>query len=590
MSSSNDTSGVQFNTVSSPVDEKRDNGSPTGTAAVPSLPYHPDEPKSVISRRTRIIFYLRFLLFVFIELAFIALAAVCLAKPVPLNITLRLSDSEVKGGFTVIFIVWQSLAIIAGGYILADAFSREWSVQLAQIVPGTTDRVSTVTSGFLDRILYFFTKRASGTFKLAFLASLSFMALTQLAPGTISAATTLIDVPMVVNIGNPISLVATTELTQDILSATNRANLIVRLEQVEHSPFGLKLPPNRLVALPSVNLTDLHNGTLEYDSDVVEFHSDCHWEAPSFVNVTGVGPLAVAAGQEWSNTFVFGTGLAASSISSLALTSNQVTENISTIATLFIGGNGTFHKNPPLSPTSFAIDLGTLPSTFISAGVGVTIGGQPFVGPLASVLVCEPHPDISGGRVQLSSDGTISIIDSGRPATGNILPSAVNLMFTNALQSALISIEPLEQLNGVNNVASIMFMANSSVDWNSAQNIPTLDIATINKNMDTFLLSAAKAFLDGYRKTGTSPTPTFDLTPVPAIGQEQRLALTSSKGLFITTIVVSAISMGLLFALCQATLSLKRYPFDLHSVFTVLQEDNGRRASIYVPHQRSESV
>jgi len=330
---------------------------------------------------------------------------------------------------------------------------------------------------------------------------------------------------------------------------------------------------------------------LEYDSDVIEFHSDCHWEAPSFVNVTGIGPSVVAAGQEWSTTLVFGAGNPASSISSLSLTTNQIMENISTIATLFVGGNGTFHKNPTSPPpASFAIDLGTLPSTFVSAGVGVNIGGQPFVGPLASVLICDPHLDITGGRVQLSSDGTIAIIDSGRPVIGNIPPSAANLIFTNALQGALISIEPLEISNGVNNVASIMFMANSSVDWNSAQNIPTLDIATINKNMDIFMLSAAKAFLDGYRKAGTSPTPTFDLTTISATGQEQRLALTTSKGLFITTIVVSAISMGLLFALCQATLSLKRYPFDLHSVFAVLQEDNGRRASLYVPHQRAQTV
>lgn len=294
---------------SSPTEEKRDNGSPPPPAAtMPSLGYAAqEEPRSAISRYTRINLYLRFLLFVLIEAGFIALAAVCLAKPVPLNIRLKLSDSEVKGGFTVIFILWQSLAIIAGGYILADAFSREWSVQLAQLVPGTTDRVSTVTSGFLDRILYFFTKRASGTFKLAFLASLSFMALTQLAPGTISAATTLIDVPLMVKVGNLISQVADADVFQEFIAAAARANLIVRLEQIEHSPFGLKLPPNRLIALPAVDLGELNNGTLEYDSDVVEFHYDCHWEAPTFVNGSA-GPLVIASGQVWSTSLVFGGG------------------------------------------------------------------------------------------------------------------------------------------------------------------------------------------------------------------------------------------------------------------------------------------
>jgi len=254
-----------------------------------------------ISQKTRTIFRLRLFLFCLIEAGFIILAAVCLAKPIPLNILLRFSDSEVKGGFTVVFIVWHSLAVLAGGHILADAFSREWSVQLANIVPGTTDRVSTVTSGVLDRVLHILTKHASGTFKLAFLASLAFMALTQLAPGTISASTTIISVPTTVQVARQVSQINNDNAGQFITSSM-RANLIVRLEKTEFTPFGFKLPANTLISLPPPS--NRSNETLEYDTDIVEFHHDCRWEAPSIVNDTDL--FISAAGKIWSTTLILG--------------------------------------------------------------------------------------------------------------------------------------------------------------------------------------------------------------------------------------------------------------------------------------------
>jgi len=41
--------------------------------------------------------------------------------------------------------------------------------------------------------------------------------------------------------------------------------------------------------------------------------------------------------------------------------------------------------------------------------------------------------------------------------------------------------------------------------------------------VDTFMSSAAKAFIDGYRKVGTNTNPTFDSTSVLGLGEEQRL-------------------------------------------------------------------
>ena len=247
--------------------------------------------------------------------------------------------------------------------------------------------------------------------------------------------------------------------------------------------------------------------------------------------------------------------------------------NTSTTAYLFIGGNSTHTNNHTMSQTPFAINLDNLPTTFVAQGVGVTAGPDiRLVGPLSSVLVCDLHPSISGGRVRLAADGTVDVISSGQPPDGSFPSSAVNLVFSSAFQVTLQGLEALELQNLVNNVAADMFMANSSVDWNQVRNIAPLDILSINKHMDDFMSSAAKAFIDGYRKVGTNANPTFDVTSVPGIGEEQRLALTTSKELFTTTVVLDVIAVVLLYTLLRLSGTQKRYPFDLRNIVRVAKD------------------
>jgi len=243
-------------------------------------------------------FRIRLFLFCLIEVGFIILASVCLARP--LFLTLGFSESKIKGGFTVIFVVWHSLAVFAGGNIPIDAFSREWSVQSQHMVPGTTDRVSTINSGWLERISHCISKHASSTFRLAFLASLSLMALAPLAPGTISVSTTPIFVPTTVQVARQVSQIDNSNI-QQFLTTTTRANLIVRLEKIERTPFGFKLPANTLMSLPSASSES--NRTLEYNTDIVEFHHNCRWEAPS-INETDL--LISAAGKIWNTDLILG--------------------------------------------------------------------------------------------------------------------------------------------------------------------------------------------------------------------------------------------------------------------------------------------
>ena len=248
--------------------------------------------------------------------------------------------------------------------------------------------------------------------------------------------------------------------------------------------------------------------------------------------------------------------------------------NTSTSAYLFFGGNSSFRDNTTSPATRFAINLDNLPAIYMEQGVGVNRSSDiRLVGPLASVLLCDAQPKISGGHVRLENDGTVNITSSGQPPDGSFPSTAANLIFSNAFQDALVELEVLEVINLVNNIAADMFMTNSSIDWNIAEDIAPLDISSINKNVDEFMSSAAKAFIDGYRKVGTSANATFDSAYVPGLGEEQRPALTTSKELFIITVVLDVITTALLYALVRSAPTWKGYPLNLVNVYRVLSDD-----------------
>ena len=264
-----------------------------------------------------------------------------------------------------------------------------------------------------------------------------------------------------------------------------------------------------------------------------------------------------------------------SSISPLSLTNTLIMMNTTTSAYLFIGGNSSFCDSTMSPRVRFAINLDNLPATFVEQGVGVARGSDiNIIGPLASVLLCDTQPKISGGHVCLGIDGTVNVISLGQPPDGSFPSTAASLIFLNTFQGALVELEFFQVANLVNSVAADMFMTNSSVDWNTAQNIAPLDIPSINKNVDDFMSSAAKAFIDGYRKVeaNTNPNPTFDSTSVLGLGEEQELGLTTSEELFIVTVVLDVIITALLYTLVRSAPTWKGYPFDLANISRLLEE------------------
>jgi len=251
--------------------------------------------------------------------------------------------------------------------------------------------------------------------------------------------------------------------------------------------------------------------------------------------------------------------------------------NTSTTAYLFIGGNSSYGGSDT-DTKPYAIDLGEIPAFFKHDTIGIASElGKKLAGSLASVLMCNANTSISNSCVHLATDGTVNISSLVQPPDGSFPSSAANIIFSTALQDMLVKFDAsLPLTNLVNDIAADIFMVeDSSDDWNNRQNVSilSLDISSINKNMDEFMSSTVKAFIDGYWQIGPRANITFNSTPVPSTGLKQQLTLKTSKDWFITTILLDSIAIVLSYILCRSPVALKGYPFDLNSISRVLLDN-----------------
>ncbi len=226
--------------------------------------------------------------FVVIEAAFLGLVLFCSRNPI--IIALPLPSVEVKGGFTMIFILWQTVATFILSEATALAFSSEWSLQhtrTGHLIPGITDRVSRLTSGTDDNIRYFLTGQPSTTFRTAFLVSVILTALNSVAPSTLSVSRvkTKVETPLeVADLADLHSLSPTqygdNDNSFDLL--LGRASVLTNMELQEDSIFKYNLEPNWVMAWPDERSIDSGvMGVLEYPTNVVHFNNSCSWEVPT---------------------------------------------------------------------------------------------------------------------------------------------------------------------------------------------------------------------------------------------------------------------------------------------------------------------
>lgn len=257
---------------------------------------HSDPPKASPSFPEFInLLTFRYCLFLFMEAGFISLAWYCQKRPRQLPY-LNFEAMTIKSGFTAIFTLWHTVAVASALTICADTFSREWAARPDE----KTDAVSTVTSGIVDRLYYSLRRRATKTFRIAFLAFLGLLVLRTIGSSTITLSSGvhferqlpigLISTPSITsNSTNPNDAAFTTRLRQ--------AGLIARLERLMGSPWGYVPQPNWLIPLPT---EDLKSATsVAYQTDLVAFNHTCQWQAPTILSQSTIS----LDGQSWGGEF-----------------------------------------------------------------------------------------------------------------------------------------------------------------------------------------------------------------------------------------------------------------------------------------------
>jgi hypothetical protein len=177
-------------------------------------------------------------------------------------------------------------------------------------------------------------------------------------------------------------------------------------------------------------------------------------------------------------------------------------------AYLFLGSNSTI--SPAINSTSVntSIDLSNLPTIFDPEGfTGFFTSDRSLRAPLATVLVCTPKLELMSRSVLLfptanRTEPDISILSNfDVPSPVNIHPQAARNLFSVILNATVMSNDPFNITDrgsvNYNWVSATMLL--SDTDNDNITSVPPLDLATINKNVDKYSLSAFKAFISGYQ-------------------------------------------------------------------------------------------
>ncbi|KDQ49569.1 hypothetical protein JAAARDRAFT_200730 [Jaapia argillacea MUCL 33604] len=508
--------------------------------------------------------------FLSLELLYLALAAYCLVKPIVIPSMGNTRQKEVKGALTILSVAWQTLALFPVRDVVTFVFSGEWSHLVSStgtLIVGKTDRVSTLTSGQVDRLRHSVDSKASRSYRIAYFSSLVFMGLAAIAPGVISIVNVLVPQSMSLSIGNmTITLGIPFEFHHSTYDAIERAWLITRLEQVEKSRYGYENPKGWVVGWPPLGLPSNGSGAIEYLSDVVHYEFACQWEVPTLADeLFGDAPIYIVNNINWTVWDELGSisNLPATTYGTiLPLAQTDFQANSSLSAYVLQGGN----QSLMVHDTYYFLDLTGIPSAYNLTNSTT---------PLTTILLCDPKPSVSGGRVRLDVDNTLTVVQSGLPSTvGNIPISAANVILSSGLLGP-VSEQELQNTAKmiINYICELLFLVDPSLNLtNYPMGVPPLDIESINNNMDIFFGSASKAYTDGYYSIG-SAIPTFTTVSVEAEQGEPRLAFASSKLLFIVyaSLLGVATVLALLLGLGVGDGKRKREPFTLGTVAWAVQ-------------------
>jgi len=133
--------------------------------AIPVAPnVQQEKPLPNVSQQSP--FLVRIGTFALMESVFIATGFLAMKKQLQLS-TNPILPTEVKAAVTLISIAWHTLAIFMVKDIALQIFSAEWMEQVRQngnIPLAETDRVSQISSGYIDQIQHFISPTATYQF------------------------------------------------------------------------------------------------------------------------------------------------------------------------------------------------------------------------------------------------------------------------------------------------------------------------------------------------------------------------------------------------------------------------------------------
>ncbi|KAF8983309.1 hypothetical protein BDQ17DRAFT_1437465 [Cyathus striatus] len=483
----------------------------------------PGEQRAKTSTPADWTFGLRVLTFVLLEASFLVVAQLALRHPL-LLLPSYLNLRTLKGGFTVISIIWHTLAIFTIQPLVTQVVSSEWyfvGSRTGVVRIGKDDTVSTLTADLVDHICHTLSRRASKTYRGAMLLSMILVGLGGLGPGTIGVSTLLVNVTSSMDIADLSHLkdVSSPLDTANTQFWMDRAERIIRTENIDGSTFGFVTQPNYVVPSPgqSFDLEQISQGIVSYRTDVVHFDYACEWQDPQAdaitnqIYTTGSNPdnltpamfdksgtrWILYPGNTWYNNIII---IQKDFLNETAGGVYQLfNDSTSQTAFFFLSGtNSTYTSMPPL------IDLTGLPTvpteTIIPNGPIMAIA-EAF--PLCAMLVCDPSINLLGGTAIVGQDNTLNVVNTSETLTGNIPQSGADLMFSTALVTATTVIESGANSMSINAAISSLFFTDkmyySLYDSSSMQSAEVLPLDAINQNMNTFMLSASKAYADGYK-------------------------------------------------------------------------------------------
>jgi hypothetical protein len=257
---------------------------------------------------------------------------------------------------------------------------------------------------------------------------------------------------------------------------------------------------------------------------------------------------------------------------------------------LFLSGNSTLPPNSSV-PSQTQIDLSGPNAIYNPDGfftyddTNRTMG---VVSPLAALLVCDPNLQFASGTVDLNPVANLTAPDvtvgqtSPGSSKGIIDPSAARSLFTSVLSYTIgeadlaapgpltsnMSLSSIAFLN-INDVSAQMFLniPPSPRDWTTLGNMELLDLEKLNQNLDSYTLSALKAFTSGYDgESATVPVAGTFSKDVDATSTITSPALsTSIRFAILHTVLFVVVAIGLSI-LTQRNKAENRKPFTLVSL------------------------